>query len=107
MTKYNPDHYQGEIQPWDYIYAQDLNYFQGNVIKYVTRAGRKEGETALDDYVKAAAYLRKLIEDASRAPRSDEPGEAVSPDNEPADSVQPDEPSDPVPADKGRVRRIF
>ena len=105
MTKYNPDHYQGDIQPWDYIHAQNLNYFQGNIIKYVTRAGRKEGERALDDYVKAAAYLRKLIEHATR---SDEAGEAVSPDNEPADGdLQPDGPSNPVESDPGRVRRIF
>ena len=76
MTKFNPTHYQGDIQPWDFIQAQGLDYFQGNVIKYVTRAGRKEGETALDDYVKAAAYLRKLIENASRL---DETGGGIPP----------------------------
>ena len=33
-----------------------------NVFKYLIRAGKKEGSTALKDYVKADVYLRRLIE---------------------------------------------
>ena len=33
-----------------------------NIFKYLMRAGKKEGSTALKDYVKADVYLRRLIE---------------------------------------------
>lgn len=33
-----------------------------NIFKYLMRAGKKEGTTALKDYVKADVYLRRLIE---------------------------------------------
>ena len=60
--KVNPSHYKGSIEPWDYIIAQDLGYLEGNIIKYISRAGRKDGETRLDDLLKAKAYLNKLIQ---------------------------------------------
>lgn len=33
-----------------------------NIMKYLMRAGKKEGNTALKDYMKAAVYLKRLIE---------------------------------------------
>ena len=33
-----------------------------NIFKYLIRAGKKEGSTALKDYVKADVYLRRLID---------------------------------------------
>ena len=31
-------HYKSKaIQPWDYIAANSLGYFEGNIIKYVSR----------------------------------------------------------------------
>lgn len=33
-----------------------------NIFKYLMRAGKKDGTTALKDYVKADVYLRRLIE---------------------------------------------
>ena len=63
MNKQSPTHYQnGSIQVWDFISDQGLDYFDGNIIKYVCRAGTKEGESEMDDLLKAAAYLRKKIE---------------------------------------------
>lgn len=54
------NHYkQATIQPWDYVVANGLGYFEGNVIKYVTRWRGKGG---VDDLRKAAHYLEKLIE---------------------------------------------
>lgn len=53
------DHYQKPIQPWDYIAANKLDYFQGNVIKYVSRFRDKNG---IEDLKKAQHYLQKLIE---------------------------------------------
>ena len=62
MSKQNPQHYrQGSIEPWDYIVAQNLGYLEGNVVKYISRAGKKDNETRLDDLLKAQAYIHKLV----------------------------------------------
>ena len=47
------------IQPWDYIIANKMGYLEGNIIKYVSRYKDKNG---IEDLVKAAHYLDKLIE---------------------------------------------
>jgi len=53
-------HYKSKaIQPWDYIAANSLGYFEGNIIKYVSRWQEKGG---VDDLKKAQHYLQKLIE---------------------------------------------
>lgn len=57
-----PPHYQGSIQPIDLINAQDLNFNLGNVVKYVCRAGKKDGETNIKDLNKAIDYLNFEIE---------------------------------------------
>lgn len=55
----NPSHYtQGSIAPIDYIIANNLNFLEGNVVKYVTRYKHKNG---LEDLKKAEFYLKKLI----------------------------------------------
>ena len=73
MSKQNPDHYQlGTIQPWDYIVSQDMDYLTGNIVKYITRAGTKPGESKMDDLLKAQAYLTKLIQSTNdNTPRPD------------------------------------
>ena len=54
------NHYKGKtIQPWDYIAANELGYFEGNIVKYVSRWRDKGG---IDDLRKARHYLDKLIE---------------------------------------------
>ena len=61
MNKISPKHYQrGNIEVWDFISDQDLDYFCGNVIKYVCRAGHKDDE--LTDLKKAKAYIDKKIQ---------------------------------------------
>ena len=53
-------HYiEKSIQPWDYIIANNMGYLEGNIIKYVSRYKEKNG---LEDLIKAAHYLDKLIE---------------------------------------------
>lgn len=53
-------HYKAKpIQPWDYIAANNLGYFEGNVVKYVSRHHEKGG---VADLLKAKHYLEKLIE---------------------------------------------
>lgn len=53
-------HYKvAPIQPWDFIAANKLGFFEGNVIKYVSRYPVKGG---VMDLLKAQHYLEKLIE---------------------------------------------
>lgn len=46
------------IQPVEYIHANNLDYFQGNVVKYVTRHKSKNGE---DDLRKAIHYCQLAL----------------------------------------------
>jgi hypothetical protein len=57
-----PPNYQGTIQPFYLINAQDLNFNLGNVVKYVCRAGKKKGENILTDLEKAKDYINFEIE---------------------------------------------
>lgn len=53
-------HYKGcKIQPIEYIHANNLDYFQGNVVKYVTRHKDKNGAA---DIKKAIHYLELILE---------------------------------------------
>lgn len=61
-----PTHYQGDIQPIDLINAQDLNFNLGNVVKYVCRAGRKDGESREKDLNKALDYISYELERISK-----------------------------------------
>lgn len=47
------------IQPVEYIDANKLDYFQGNVIKYITRHKSKSGAT---DVRKALHYCQLILE---------------------------------------------
>jgi hypothetical protein len=52
-------HYREQgIQPITYIYANQLGFCEGNVVKYVTRWKNKGG---VDDLRKAIHYLELLI----------------------------------------------
>ena len=68
-------HYQAPIQHWDYVWANNMDYFQGQITKYVTRWKDKNG---LDDLHKARHFLDKYIELVERSlpeqPDSGEPG---------------------------------
>jgi hypothetical protein len=48
------DHYLKAIQPWDIIRAWELNYWEGNIVKYVLRHQYKN---KLEDIEKAIHYL--------------------------------------------------
>ena len=57
-----PAHYpSGTYEPVKVIRAWDLNFNLGNVVKYVSRHGKKDGNTAIDDLRKALDYLQKEI----------------------------------------------
>ena len=57
----SPPHYTtGGIETIDFIEAKGLDYHLGNVVKYVTRAGKKGDETG--DLKKAFWYLGRAID---------------------------------------------
>ena len=54
------NHYrQMAIQPWDYIAANNLGFFEGNIVRYVSRWRAKNG---VEDLRKAKHMIDKLIE---------------------------------------------
>ena len=54
------DHYKSKaIQPWDFIAANAIGFFEGNAIKYLSRWREKGG---VEDLRKARHYIDKLIE---------------------------------------------
>ena len=59
----HPDHYGGEGNPYEaikVIEAWDLNFYLGNVVKYISRAGKKS-ENNIEDLKKAEWYLNRYI----------------------------------------------
>lgn len=56
------NHYKNKgIQPIEYIMSNDLDFCEGNVVKYVTR-WKFKSENRVDDLLKAKHYLEFLIE---------------------------------------------
>ena len=55
----HPEHYTKGHETSEYIISWDMDFLEGNVIKYVTRYKFKHG---IDDLKKAEWYLRRLIE---------------------------------------------
>ena len=58
-TQVGGTHYRSPIQHWDFVVANDLDYFQGQITKYVTRWRKKNG---IGDLYKARHFLQKYIE---------------------------------------------
>lgn len=56
----NGDHYKKhKIQPIEYIHANELDFFQGNIVKYVTRHKDKNG---VEDLKKVIHYAQLAIQ---------------------------------------------
>ena len=56
----HPKHYtNGDIEPIDYINGNQMDYLEGNIIKYISRYKFKNG---VEDLEKARFYLNMLIE---------------------------------------------
>jgi hypothetical protein len=53
------DHYQKSIQPWDIISEWKLDFWEGNIVKYILRWKDKDG---VKDLKKAKHYIEYLIE---------------------------------------------
>ena len=56
-----PSHYDSRntLDVIDFCHQYDISFSRGNVIKYLTRAGRKDNE--LEDLNKALEYLTREI----------------------------------------------
>ena len=52
----------GKIEVIDYIQDKGFNFFRGNAIKYISRAGKKDKAKEIEDLQKAVWYLNKEIE---------------------------------------------
>lgn len=58
----HPSHYTfGKFEVIDVIEDWDLNFHLGNAVKYIARAGKKDGTTLLEDLKKAQFYLNRHI----------------------------------------------
>jgi hypothetical protein len=59
----HPSHYnQGKIEVIEFIEDKEMGFHLGNVIKYVSRAGKKDPTKTIEDLKKAAWYLNRHIE---------------------------------------------
>lgn len=63
--KTQPDHYADLIgmNLWELV--KPLPFIEGNILKYIWRAGLKEDVPAVEDYAKALTYLDKVDEATS------------------------------------------
>ena len=61
----HPNHYtDGEFEVIDYIesYGYNANFYLGNAVKYLSRAGKKSTDTKREDIDKAIWYLNRYLE---------------------------------------------
>lgn len=61
VKEFYSSHYEGEIEPIQFIMANKMSFNRGNIIKYATRAGKKSGQEKLDihkiiDYAMLMAF---------------------------------------------------
>ena len=59
----NPKHYGGDTtyEAIKVIEAWELNFHLGNVVKYISRAGKKDFTKTKEDLLKAKWYLDRYI----------------------------------------------
>ena len=70
----SPSYYtRGEIEVWDFIRDQDLNYHLGAALKYICRAGYKNAETKAGDLKKAINYIENELQHTPTPPTEYEP----------------------------------
>ena len=60
-TQVGGGHYKDKgIQPVEYIFANDLNFFEGNIVKYITRWRDKGGVEDLSKVIHYAQMLKVM-----------------------------------------------
>lgn len=67
-TVNHPAHYtQGGIEVIDAIEAWGLGFSDGNAVKYIARAGKKDPLKTLEDLKKAQWYLNRHVANMEKA----------------------------------------
>lgn len=61
VKEFHSSHYEGKIEPIEFIMANNMSFNRGNIIKYATRACKKSGQEKLDihkiiDYAMLMAF---------------------------------------------------
>ena len=59
-TKLNPTYYGTGLDVIDFCQKNNLDFMQGNVIKYVTRYKEKNGK---EDLLKAMKYIERMLKE--------------------------------------------
>lgn len=67
----HPSHYGGAENQYEAIkviraWGMDKNFCLGNTLKYISRAGKKDPKTYLEDLKKAAWYLQDEINELEK-----------------------------------------
>lgn len=71
-----PPHYTRlHPQPIEVIEAWDLDFPLGSALKYIARAGFKDGADAVTDLRKAVSFINRKIVTLSKCPPRAKPGE--------------------------------
>lgn len=67
----HPPHYMfGGIEVIDAIEAWGLGFHLGNAVKYIARAGKKDGAVFEEDLAKAAWYINRKIDELAGKTRT-------------------------------------
>lgn len=61
--KINPSYYGKQLDVIDFCQKNNLDFMQGNVIKYVTRYKEKNGK---EDLFKAMEYIERMIKEINK-----------------------------------------
>ena len=66
VTTLRPSHYGGPDNPYEVFnvleaWGLDKDFYLGNVIKYIARAGKKDPAKEIEDLEKAEVYLKRRI----------------------------------------------
>lgn len=67
----HPKHYGGEENPYEVVkvaeaWGLDKDAYLFNVLKYITRSGKKDGNPPIQDLEKAVWYLNRRIDTIKR-----------------------------------------
>ena len=64
----NPNYYRdGGIETIDFIEAKKLCFHLATAVKYISRAGKKNPDTEIEDLRKAAWYINRRIQQLEEA----------------------------------------
>ena len=63
----HPSHYNKGIEMWDYAHSHGLDFFEGNIVKYITRWKQKGGIEDLNKASLLISFSSTTIEEALQA----------------------------------------